>query len=317
MGISPCVACARVHFRPETPWVPFEQEALLLQEHRADLLRELELARAWIVPSRSHGQRLAGLLGRDGQSAPLAIVPPVIEQLPARLASPEPAGAQRPFELASFAHLAPHKGAHLAIEALRRIVREQPAILHLFGDEVEPAYAARLRELADGLDVRFHGAYRVDELDRLPALAGVHMQLSTSLGHESYGMTLDEGLALGLPACLPDSGAFAERAAGVPWALVYPAGSAPELARTLLEVARDPDRWRGLRAAVPARAELSRTAASVAQATVAVYEQALERGAPAVSEPGWYEERMELFREQEWDRMLCEHRARQAEEGQA
>ena len=314
MGPMPCIACAHLHFRPETPWVDWAEEAVWLSEHRADLERELDLARAWIVPSRSHGERIARLLGRDAADAPLVVVPPVVENPPERLPAPPPPGTDRPLELVCTAHLAQHKGVHVAVEALRRLGRPAGVVLHVLGSEVDPAYATYLHELAGDVDVRFHGAYRPSELAVHPALTGAHLFLATSLGHESYGLALDEALALGLPALLTEVGAFPERARGRGWARLVPPADADALAAAIAELRDSPERLAAMRDAVPPRERLVRTGAEVAGATCEVYERAVDAGAPDVPAEEWFETRVQRHAEQEWDRQLSEQGVRDARE---
>lgn len=62
LGAHPCLACAGAA-GPRTPWVPMEQEFLLLAERQRDLQRELELARVRWITDAPLAAQLARWLG--------------------------------------------------------------------------------------------------------------------------------------------------------------------------------------------------------------------------------------------------------------
>jgi glycosyltransferase involved in cell wall biosynthesis len=211
LAADPCLDCAQL-VPPRTPWVPREGQHLLLAERRAELVRELALARAVLVPSRAHAESLARFLGLELAGLALEVLPHGRDlALAPRAPLPPPAALGR-LVLGSWAHLHPLKGADLVLGALALLPAPRRVELHLAGAEVDAAYAARLRALAAGLEVRFHGAFAEAELGAHP-VTGVHAMVSGTRARESFGLVLDEAVALGLPSILPRSGAVPPRKA--------------------------------------------------------------------------------------------------------
>ena len=60
LAAHPCIACA-----PRTPWVPIEAQYLAFAEHKSQIVRELELARAVLVHDRAHADAIRRFLGDD------------------------------------------------------------------------------------------------------------------------------------------------------------------------------------------------------------------------------------------------------------
>jgi len=169
------------------------------------------------------------------------------------------------------------KGADVVLRALRLVAARRDVTLHFAGGEPQPDFVREVRELARGLDVHFHGEY-TDDLDQHP-VARVHAFVSGTLAHESYGLVLDEAVALGLPMVLPRSGAYAERLEEGRGAVFYTQGDEESLAAALERIA-GADALARVRAGLP---ELSRFVPSVEEGVrrhVEVYERAVEAGAP-------------------------------------
>lgn len=275
-GYSPCAACAG-GLPPRTPWIAPEDARMAFAERAMEVTRELDLARAVIVPSAAHARAVERFLGRAAGALGGRVIPPGRDlALPRRAPLPPPREHGR-LELGSWGHLHPLKGADVILEALRLPSPELgPVRLHLAGAEVDRAYAARLRELARGLDVVLHGPFAAEELATHPVTA-VHALVSGSRAHESWGLVLDEAWALGLPAVLPDAGAFAERAGadGARGALLYDQGDARSLRGRLAALARE---HAALAARVPA--EPCPGVADTVALLVEAYEDALAAGPP-------------------------------------
>ena len=307
MGPGACVPCAHRNVQPATPWVEFESEALGLVEHRQELARELGLARAWIAPSRSHGQRVEEWTGVAVPGAGLQVVPPPVTRLPQRRADRNSA-AGGSLSVLGLGHLASHKGAHLLSGALARPGAESIRA-HWLGGEVDSDYR---EALARAGRVQLHGAFDIERLHEHPALAEVDLFVSGSLADESYGLVLDEALALGLPALVPDRGALAERAPGLGGVTTYRAGSEEALHGALVALLENRNRLEALRGEVPARESLLRPLEEVVELTVNIYRSAIRSGAPELAPLEWFEARMTLHREQQWDAGL----ARAASEGE-
>lgn len=143
----------------------------------------------------------------------------------------------------------PHKGVHFLIEALPP---EVP--LHVIGPALEASYLDRLRELAKGKDVRFHGALPDAEVVAIlgKAMALVHptpVDESGSAGaHELFGLALVEGMARGCPVIASEVASLPEIVEpGVNGFLVPP--NRPEAIRqAILQLREKADLWARLSA---------------------------------------------------------------------
>jgi hypothetical protein len=229
------------------PWEVEVVRAGLLAERQRQLVAELQGAAALIAPSFAHRAFMARTAG---------IAPERIEVLPhASLArvSPPPAaslGPARPLRIGCWGALAPHKGQDVVLRALPWLPASPPWELHVYGLAVDAQFEAKLRELAQGYPVSFHGLYDPREL----AEADLDLAVFPSLAPESFSFGLDEALQLGLPLIVSDRGALAERAG--PTALVVPAGDFEALGKVLRQTLEDPSFLAGLRAQARPRAAL-------------------------------------------------------------
>ncbi|HEV2856121.1 MAG TPA: glycosyltransferase family 4 protein [Thermoanaerobaculia bacterium] len=143
----------------------------------------------------------------------------------------------------------PHKGVHFLIEGLPLGVP-----LDVIGPATDAAYLERLRELAQGKDVRFRGALSdaevIEALGR--AMALVHptpVDAAGSAGvHELFGLALVEAMARGCPVIASDAASLPEIVApGVNGLLVPP--NRPEAIReAVLTLREDGDLWARLSA---------------------------------------------------------------------
>lgn len=121
--------------------------------------------------------------------------------------------ARDPLRVVSVSQMAPHKGAEVLVEALRRVREEHgvPATLSLVGSWPDPRYESRVRRLVArlGLDdvVDFRGFVDRDELHRAYASARVFGLLSRC---ESFGIPAVEAQAFGTPVVTSDCCAVPE-----------------------------------------------------------------------------------------------------------
>ena len=277
LGPSPCIACA-AQIPPRTPWLSYEAQGIALLERSADLARELELARAVIAPTRAHAEAVLRYLGVAAERLNLRVVPNGRDLALAPVVPPAPPSASEPLRLGVWGQLYRLKGADLVLKAVRALPDPARVEVHLAGGEPEPAFAAELRELARGLRVVFHGAYAADALDRHPA-SRVHAFVSGTRAHESYGLVLDEAVALGVPLVLPRAGAYAERLREGEGALFYAPLDEADLARVLKRLLDEPALAGQLRARLPAPSAFTVSIAAQVEAHLALYAEARSAGA--------------------------------------
>jgi len=297
LGPMACVPCAG-RVAPRTPWVPMEAAFVQLAERGQDLARELTLARVVLAPTRTHAERQLRHLGDaafEFDVCPPAAPPPLRQREP--LAA---SGEGGPLVLGSWGELSKLKGTGLLFEALDGLADVE---LRLAGPEREPGLFARLTSEHPGVRATWSGPYEAAELGRLDVSA-VHAFVSATRAPESFGLVLDEARSLGLPALLPDVGAFAERGGEARGAALFPPGDVDALRAAVQRLQRDAAWLGALRAAVPAPVE----SAAVLDGHLAAYDRARSAGAPG-NPPAreWYAERMTDFAEQEWDRGCSEH----------
>ncbi|MSR62570.1 MAG: glycosyltransferase [Planctomycetes bacterium] len=274
---APCIKCA-AQVPPRTPWSSFESQGIALLERSADLARELELARAVVTPTRAHGEAVTRYLGLAAERLKLAVVPNG-RALALRRRSPLALAPADKLVLGMWGHLYRLKGADRVLRAVRSLREPRRVELHIAGGEPDAVFAGELRELAQGLDVRFHGPYDAGALDAHPVSA-VHAFVSGTLAHESFGLVLDEAVALGLPLVLPQSGAYAERLAEEQGALFYAQGDERDLARVLQRLLDEPGLLARLRTSLPEPQHFTPSGAAQVAALVALYADARRAGAP-------------------------------------
>ncbi|MFG1430399.1 glycosyltransferase family 4 protein [Xanthobacter sp. V2C-8] len=161
--------------------------------------------------------------------------------------------------------LAPHKGTHLLVEALRRL--QAPALeLEIFGDEgQDPAYAARLRAMAEGLPVRFRGTFPVERIAAV--LAGIDVLAIPSTWVENSPLILLQALATHTPVVVADVEGMSEFVEEGENGFRFPAGSVDGLTAALRRFVDDPALAREL----GARTRYARTCRAMAEDVVALY----------------------------------------------
>jgi glycosyltransferase involved in cell wall biosynthesis len=297
---TPCLACAAL-VPPRTPWLAREQQMMALFEHKADLVRELSLARAVLAPTRTHADLVSRFLGLAPTDLAIRVVP---NGRTLALVPRVPEHGDK-LVLGTWGNLHPLKGVDLILAALRRLPDPARVRLHVAGEPVTPAYDARLRELARGLDVVFHGRYAVDQLGSHP-VGGAALMVSGSRARESFGLVVDEACALGMAMVLPHAGAFPERLREGAGARFYRAGDADDLARTLAELIATPAAVTELRAGLPPPDELSPGLDAHVERVLAIYAEIAAAGAPDTAPAHWWASRLAREATAEWDRRLGE-----------
>jgi glycosyltransferase involved in cell wall biosynthesis len=159
--------------------------------------------------------------------------------------------------------LAPHKGVHVLVEAVRGL-SQADWTLDLFGDAaLDPAYTLRLRALAqDDPRIRFRGPIAPDAQDRI--WEALDLLVLPSLWWENSPLTVAEALAAGLPVVASHTGGLPEvlpEGAGV----LVPPGDVEAL-RSALAGVLDGERLAGALDAPPLQ-----TTSSGARELVALY----------------------------------------------
>lgn len=138
-----------------------------------------------------------------------------------------------------------HKGVVTAIEALGRLVAQDPNApftLTLAGGSAQPEYRQELQDLVARLGllsrVKFLGAL---ERDALAAVYREHdVQLFPSLWNEPFGLTMLEGMASGLAVVGTGSGGSGEVMRSDENSILHAKGDAEGCAEAILRLYEDP-----------------------------------------------------------------------------
>ena len=122
----------------------------------------------------------------------------------------ELARPEGPLRILHFGNRARVKGSLDLVRAVAALPKGSAKLIFC-GREVESGFDAELRRAAGGLELELRGEYRPEDLASIAAEADI--AAFPSLASESYGLVVDEALALGLPTLVSDAGALPERLA--------------------------------------------------------------------------------------------------------
>ena len=139
----------------------------------------------------------------------------------------------------------PHKGVHLAVQALARIDASD-ARLDIWGStSADPEYVASLRATAPA-HIRFRGPF--DNESKREILSGLDLLLVPSIGLESFGLTAREALYCGAVVVAARRGGLADLPEGRGVVFFEPE-STESLEEQIRHLVTDPERLSRLRAA--------------------------------------------------------------------
>lgn len=166
------------------------------------------------------------------------------------------AGDDGKLTVLSFGNRARVKGALDLVRAMVQLPKGSARLI-LAGQPVEEGFDACLRSAAGDLELELHDDYDERSLEALAARAD--LAAFPSRAAESYGLVVEEALALGLPTFVSDRGALPEVLEGAAGQVslpgrVLPAESVEAWTKALNELVESPDRLQDLRAHLPAEA---------------------------------------------------------------
>ncbi|HET6374676.1 MAG TPA: glycosyltransferase, partial [Methylocella sp.] len=160
---------------------------------------------------------------------------------------------------------APHKGAHLLIEALRAAGRSNLS-LRLWGpQDQDPAYFAQLQRQSGGLKIEFPGTLKRAEL--AAAFATLDYLVIPSTWYENSPLILLQALATHTPVIVSDVLGMTEFVQHGVNGFHFARGNAESLKDILQRVAGDPE----LASVMSGAASYEREPADVARDLLAVY----------------------------------------------
>ncbi len=226
-----CAPCAR-----RLAWIDEAEARREVTLYRRDLRREITAATRALSPSRVHRDFACRMLGLDPGG--VDVLPIALPVTPSRRNDGLPPARfpATPLRIVHWGNIDLLKGVHVLLGAVRTLGEDERARVevHLYGRMVTRDYERRLRELAEGLPVTFHGPFDPRELD--PRRFDV--AVFPSLAFESHSLVLDEASAIGLPVLVSARGALLERSGGR--GLPFEPGSAAALAARIREVMARP-----------------------------------------------------------------------------
>ena len=209
-----------------------------LREMHKEIERQFSRAYRLISPSQFHKERLieAGAPPDKTVVIPYGLDLSLVENVPAR-----PKGAP----VRKFGYLGtliPSKGVDVLISAFKKM-KSKDCELHVFGEAVpyhgQHDYDQRLKEMAQGLPIFFHGAYQPDQLPEV--LTKIDAVVLPSRWYESFGITIREAVRAKRPVIVSDIGSFTEAIKHQENGLVCQAGDAVSLREAMEQLVQNPE----------------------------------------------------------------------------
>ncbi len=148
--------------------------------------------------------------------------------------------ADRPLRFVFIGTLVEHKGAHVLLEAFRRLPHGA-AVLDIYGNPDEFVdYTTRLRRLAKHPDISFRG--RLENKDLMRILADADALIVPSIWFENSPITIHEAFLARIPVITSDLGGMAELVKDGKSGFLFPVGDATALYELLMGLIEDPSR---------------------------------------------------------------------------
>lgn len=191
--------------------------------------------------------------------------------------------ARNPFTIGFFARIAPEKGLHVLAETYRLLRTEHglpPSRLRA-GGYLPPEHRGYLdaiqRDLnAAGLGGEFEYVGAPDRQAKFAFLRELDVLSVPSPYHEPKGLYLLEAMACGVPVVQPPHGAFPELVARTGGGLLAASDTPADLAASLMELWRDPERARELGRRGRDGVYAHYTVTQMAQSVLAAYGEATQ-----------------------------------------
>lgn len=135
--------------------------------------------------------------------------------------------------------LSEHKGAHLLIEAARRLPKDVAVELRIYGSSQEyPDYAAKLRRLADGDPrIEFRGTFPNSRIGEI--FSGLDVLVVPSIWYENTPLVIYSAQACGCPVVASNLGGMSEVVEHEVNGLLFETGNVAQLAQAIGRLAGD------------------------------------------------------------------------------
>jgi len=221
-----CVTCLQVSASPEEV-----RRRFLLMEH---VLKQPQLI---LTPSLFLAEKMQGYF--PFLRARLRVVPLGVKQIANTTPERRSGIAALPLRVLYVGVLAPHKGAHLLIEAVKGLPPDTIAV-SMYG-LMSPdwqTYIDRLQAAAKELPVRFYGAYTHDQLGAI--LARHDVVVMPMIWEETFSLLTREAFLAGLPVIAARRGALPEAVQDGVNGLLFEPENATDLQRCLRRLITEP-----------------------------------------------------------------------------
>jgi glycosyltransferase involved in cell wall biosynthesis len=134
--------------------------------------------------------------------------------------------------------IAPHKGVHVLVDAMRRLPKGAARLLVFGSDGSHQEYGRMLRDLAEGHDIEFCGP--VDRSRIAQAFGRIDCLVMPSLWLENSPVVIQEAFAAGVPVIASGQGGMAELIDDGRSGRLFPAGDTAALAEHMAAILANP-----------------------------------------------------------------------------
>jgi glycosyltransferase involved in cell wall biosynthesis len=141
-------------------------------------------------------------------------------------------GRHDPIRFGYVGSLVPAKGVQILCEAFAGLTGD--STLHLYGRRSDDRYARGIDAFL-GSRIRYEGEFRAEDAGRV--YRALDVLVAPSIVHESFGLTVIEAQAFGIPVIVSRAGALPERVRDEQDGLVVPPGDSAALRRALARLA--------------------------------------------------------------------------------
>lgn len=218
------------------PSYPQRNEVVAITSRLGVNIVRLNKLRGIIVPNRF----MRELLVRHGVTPHLIIQSPFGIDVTSSEKIERGLIRQRPLRIGFIGTLAPHKGCHILIDAIKTLPRGR-FVLRIYGNvEDDPEYSSELQRLADSIDViEFCGTFPNSRISQI--LADLDVLVVPSLWHENTPLVVYSAQAAHCPVVASDFPGLSEVIRDQVDGLLFEAGKPEELAKQLSRLIDNPD----------------------------------------------------------------------------
>jgi glycosyltransferase involved in cell wall biosynthesis len=218
------------------PPYPLHREVLATGGRKAFNLRRLNWLHGVIAPT----SLMTNALTSNGLNPKLIHQSAYGIDIPREGAAITARDAQKPLTVGFIGTLAPHKGGHVLVDAVRRI-DDGRVKLKLYGNLVDfPDYLAKMKGIAaNSPNIEFCGTFPSEKI--ADVLEGLDLLVVPSVWYENMPLVIFSALAAKRPPVVSDYPGMTEVVKHEVNGLVFPPGDSEKLAKHLIRLRDEPD----------------------------------------------------------------------------